>query len=192
MRGSGWGEGGCSAAPGGGVAAGVEVDEGGVEADAAAEEAFVAEFDGHIVGVADGAEVNDVEGLVAGVVGTVDGAGDFAVVAGAAVGGAEADEGNAEAFADFVGDAEGEGEFFPETFGGEFVFDGVEGVAVRVDDLVGGDVAEVEGCEEVGVFVFAGEGAGRGAEFDEVVGGFGFVGMLDGRAVGLLCGQDEG
>lgn len=149
------------------------MDEGGVEADAAAEKAFVAEFDGHVVGVADGAEIDDVEGLVAGVVGTADGTGDLAVVAGAAVGGAEADEGDAEAFADFVGDAEGGGEFLPEAFGREFVFDGVVNAAVRVDDFVGGDVAEVKGGQEVGVFVLAGEGAGRGAEFDEVVGGFG-------------------
>lgn len=162
------------------------MDEGGVEADATAEESFVAKLDGDVVGVADGAEVDDVERLVSGVIGIADGAGDFAVVAGAAVGGAEAEERHVEAFADFVGDAEGGGEFFPEAFGREDVLDAVGDVAMRVEDFVGRDVPEVEGGEEVGVFLFVFEGTRGGREFEEAFGGFGLQGEVVGRAGGWM------
>ena len=55
------------AGPVGVVAAGVDVDEGGVNTEATAEEAFVAEFAGHVGGVAGGAGEDEVEGLVADV-----------------------------------------------------------------------------------------------------------------------------
>ena len=56
------------------------MDEGRVEPDSAAEESFVAEFHGHVVGLARGAEIDEVESLVASVVGTTDGTGNHRVV----------------------------------------------------------------------------------------------------------------
>jgi hypothetical protein len=161
-----------STSPVGGISAGVDVDERGVEADPSTEESFAAQSHGHVVGVADLAVVDDVEGLVARVIGIVDGSRDLAIVAGATVGGAKANEWGAEAFADFVGDAKGRGQFFPEALGGEFVVDAVRDVAMRLDDFIGGDVAEVEGVEELGVFLFARERAGSGFQFHKSIRGF--------------------
>ena len=84
------------------MAAGVEVDEGGVEADAPAEEAVPAELEGHAESLSRRAEVDEVEGLVPSVVGAGHSAGDDRVVVRIPVTGSYPAKGKSETFADLI------------------------------------------------------------------------------------------
>lgn len=138
------------------------MDEGLVEAEASAEEAFGAHFSGFGYGHFRRAVVDEIERDVFGVEGARGGTGALCVVVRRAVGGGDVTEFDTEAVAEFIGDFERGDHAAPVTAGGEDIGDAISLTAVRGDDFVRGNVAEVEFAKEGGVVFFVGEDDGWG------------------------------
>ena len=146
---------GCSSvvaltSPSGFVAAGVDVDEAGVEAEASLEEPFIAELERDLVGCFRAFFIDEVEGVVAGVEG-LRSSSALTVIGGAAVGRGDVAEGSPEAVTDFVGDGKGGRDVLPKVLRWEFVLHFVTGAKVGGHYFVSSDVAVRIVFEELGV-----------------------------------------
>lgn len=138
------------ASPIGIFASGVEVDEGAIKSDSPLKEAFVAEVSGDGMGLAGAAFEDEIEGTVLGVPGLRSAAAG-SIVGGIAVGGGDELEGEAETFPDFVRYKESGRHGGPEFDGRKGVADATGGREVRIDNLLGLDMAELELRQKVGV-----------------------------------------
>lgn len=163
-------------------AAGIEVGEARVAADAAGEFALAAEVAGGGGDLPWGGVEADVDGVIAEVVGIAFGTGAEGVVGGRSVDGEDFAHGFVEAGGHLVEDEEGAADVAPELAWGEGVVDVSAGLRVGVDDLADGDAPEVDAGEEFGV-----GGAGRAEHAAE--GGRNLVG--GGGAVAAGNGTDD-
>ena len=101
-----------------------------------------------------GAEIDEVEGLVAGVVGPGHGSWNFGIVAWIAISRSDPAEGGLESFPDLVGSPEGWDQLFPDVEGGECVLDVINDSPVGIDDFRGREMPEFETYEEVSILFF--------------------------------------
>ena len=101
-----------------------------------------------------GAEIDEVEGLVAGVVGPGHGSRNFGIVAWIAISRSDPAEGGLEPFPDLVGSPEGWDQLFPDVEGGECVLGVINDSPVGIDDFRGREMPEFETYEEVSILFF--------------------------------------
>lgn len=125
--------------------------ESGVESDTSPEESLPAKIKGDLEGFSRGAEVDQVEGLVASVVGPGYGSRNFGIVAWIAISRGNPAEGSLESLPDLVGGPEGRDQLFPEVKGGEGILGTINDSPVGIDDFRGREMPEFETYEEVSI-----------------------------------------
>lgn len=140
------------------------MNKGRIEANPSAEKSFLAELESHLEGLAGGTEIDEIECLVAGVVGASYGSWDIGVIAWTTIAGGDAAEGDLQSFPNLVRSLESRGQFFPEILRRERVLDAVDDPTVGIDDFPGGKMPQIETEQElvIALFILEGTFEGRG------------------------------
>ncbi len=105
-------------------------------------------------GFSGGAEIDEVEGLVTGVVGPRHGSGNSGIVTWVAISRGDPAEGSLESLPDLVGGPEGRDQLFPEVKGGKGVLDAINNSPVGIDDFSGREMPEFETYQEASILFF--------------------------------------